>query len=68
MYKQGDFLVFESPNYTKPELYDFGYYGATGKVIVYIHGEMNGQDSYAIEPQYLRLATVEDLKKYDWGY
>lgn len=66
MYKTGDFLVFQVEEQT-PELYDFGYYGTTGKIIVYIHGEMNGQDSYAIEPKYLRLATKEDLERYNWS-
>ncbi len=67
MYKAGDFLVFDNGKGT-PELYDFGYYGAEGHVIVYIHGEMNGQDSYAIEPKYLRLATASDLAIYRWGH
>lgn len=61
----GEPLVFTHGKFE--ELYDFGYLGATGRIIVYIHNEMNGQDSYAIEPSKLRKADAKDLASLDWG-
>lgn len=37
------------------KVYDFGYYGQTGKAVIYSEGERNMQDSFAVDPQELSL-------------
>jgi hypothetical protein len=41
----GEKVIFTPRN----EIYDFGYIGQTGKAIIYIEGERNMQDSYAVD-------------------
>lgn len=50
-FRSGDKVVY------RPEgkVYDFGYYGQTGKAIIYNEGERNMQDSFAVDPQELSL-------------
>lgn len=47
-------------------LYDFGYYTDYGCVI-YIDGERNMQDSYAVKLFQVRMATDEDINNLTWG-
>lgn len=46
----GEKVVFIPEN----KLYDFGYIGRTGKAVIYEEGEMNMQDSVAVDIGLLR--------------
>ena len=47
-------------------LYEFGYYTDNG-CVVYIQGERNMQDSYALKMEQIRIASDIDLEDYTWG-
>jgi len=48
-------------------LYEYGYIGGTGKIIVYNQGERNMQDAHAFSKKQVRLATPEDIETLFWG-
>lgn len=50
------------------ELYDFGYYVSDTRVVVYIKGERNAQDSYSYNIDRVRKATDVDIAKQNWGW
>ena len=39
-------------------IYDFAYWGMTGKAVVYTEGERNGQDAFAIDPSNLEIVNA----------
>jgi hypothetical protein len=43
------------------QTYDFGYVGGTGKAILHEEGEMNMQDSFAVDVGAVRLASHEEV-------
>lgn len=50
IYERGDKVMY----LPEGKVYDFGYYGGTGKLIIYEEGECNMQDSYAVDPEKIR--------------
>lgn len=48
------------------QLYEFGYLGGTGKIIVYRQGERSMQDTSAFNPECIRLADENDLNDLFW--
>lgn len=44
-------------------IYDFGYIGATGKIIIYDEGECNFQNSYPVAPELLERVSVRDARR-----
>ena len=46
-FERGDKVLFLPDR----RIYDFGYWGQTGKAIIYEEGECNGQDAYAVDPK-----------------
>jgi hypothetical protein len=46
------------------KIYDFGYYGATGKAIIYNEGERNMQDSYAVNENDLQAGAPKYNEKW----
>ena len=56
-FQRGEKLIFIPEN----EIYDFGYYGQTGKAIIYNEGECNMQDSCAVDVEDFTCAEPEIL-------
>ncbi len=46
-FERGDKVLF----IPERKVYDFGYFGQTGKAIIYNEGECNGQDAFAVNPR-----------------
>lgn len=59
-YKRGETVIYLD------ELYEFGYYTETGCVI-YVQGERNMQDSYAVKLDDIKRPSKKDLKNLNWG-
>mgnify|MGYP000845448872 FL=1 len=51
-FESGEKVIYLPEN----KVYDFGYYGQTGKAIIYNEGERSMQDSYAVDPSNLAKA------------
>jgi len=48
-------------------LYEFGHYARNGKIVVFLKGERNMQDSRAFKIEEIRPANNEDLKNIFWA-
>jgi hypothetical protein len=49
----------------KDKIYDYGYEGQTGKLILYEEGERNMQDSIAVDPEGVEVVPLSERVR--WG-